>query len=95
MFEDGPLELPDRTLWFKNGNLHRTDGPAVEFNTGLKFWFLNGNAVTEQDVLAYRQDIERRALELSDKLKSQYDTSLDHDISVGHAIPLKNASHKE
>jgi hypothetical protein len=87
MFEDGLLELPDRTLWFKNGSLHRSDGPAVEFEGGLKYWFLNGNAVTEQDVLAHRQQIIQKALELSDKLKNQYDTALDHNITVGHALP--------
>jgi hypothetical protein len=87
MFEDGLLELPDRTLWFKNGNLHRSDGPAVEFRSGEKFWFLNGKDVTEQDVLAYRQEIERNAIELSDKLKNRYDTALDHNITVGHALP--------
>ena len=25
---DGPLELDDRIVWFKNGNIHREDGPA-------------------------------------------------------------------
>jgi len=95
MFEDGPLELPDRTLWFKNGSLHRSDGPAVDFKDGEKFWFLNGKGVTEQDVLAYRQEIERSALELSDKLKNQYDTALDHSIAVGHALPaFKKTSDK-
>ena len=28
--------------WFLNSNLHREDGPAVEFANGNKFWFLNG-----------------------------------------------------
>ena len=95
MFDDGPLELPDRTLWFKNGSLHRTDGPAVEFKDGEKFWFLNGKALSEQDVLAYRQQIVQKALELSDKLKNQYDTALDHNITVGHALPLNKASDKK
>ncbi|HEV8414169.1 MAG TPA: hypothetical protein VGQ49_11280 [Bryobacteraceae bacterium] len=95
MFEDGPLELPDRTLWFKNGSLHRSDGPAVEFKSGEKFWFLNGNAVTEPDVLAHRQELVRKALELSDKLKNQFDTALDHKINVGHALPLITGSDKK
>jgi hypothetical protein len=29
--------------WYLNGNLHRTDGPAVEYADGSKFWYLNGN----------------------------------------------------
>ena len=29
--------------WYLNGNLHRTDGPAVEYVSGSKEWYLNGN----------------------------------------------------
>jgi hypothetical protein len=32
----------DRTEWFLNGKLHRTDGPAVEYANGERFWYLNG-----------------------------------------------------
>ena len=28
--------------WFKNGKIHREDGPAIEFAGGTKYWFLNG-----------------------------------------------------
>ena len=28
--------------WFLNDELHRVDGPAIEFNDGGKYWFLNG-----------------------------------------------------
>jgi hypothetical protein len=28
--------------WYLNGQLHRVDGPAVEFINGDKEWFLNG-----------------------------------------------------
>jgi hypothetical protein len=34
--EDGDKE------WRLNGNLHRVDGPAVEFANGDKEWYLNG-----------------------------------------------------
>jgi len=27
---------------YLNGELHRTEGPAVEFPDGSKFWYLNG-----------------------------------------------------
>ena len=33
--------------WFLNGELHREDGPAVEWNNGYKEWFLNGKFHTE------------------------------------------------
>jgi len=89
MFEDGSLELPDRTLWFKNGVLHRSNGPAVEFKAGQRFWLLDGKEVSEQEVIAHRQEVERQALELSDNLlQQQYDVTVDHKFTVGHALPL-------
>jgi hypothetical protein len=29
--------------WYLNGNLHREDGPAIEYVNGSRFWYLNGN----------------------------------------------------
>ena len=28
--------------WFLNGELHREDGPAIEYANGYKSWYLNG-----------------------------------------------------
>ncbi len=28
--------------WFMNGDLHRENGPAVEYDKGKKMWFVNG-----------------------------------------------------
>ena len=28
-------------FWFLNGELHREDGPAIEYVSGDKFWYLN------------------------------------------------------
>ncbi len=97
MFEDGPIELHDRTVWFKNGSIHRTDGPAIVCKDGRNLWCLDGNEVTEKEVIAHRQKIEQAALELSDKLLDQhkYDTTLDHDITVGQALKLKKPPDKE
>ena len=93
MPEDGPIELHDRTVWFKNGTIHRTDGPAIECKDGRTLWCLNGVEVSESEVTAYRQEIEREALALSDKLLEQrkYDMALDHDMPVGHALKLKTS----
>lgn len=45
-FRDTPREewsLPDRTEWYNNGgDLHREDGPAVQFVNGDNEWYLNG-----------------------------------------------------
>ena len=34
--------------WHKNGELHRENGPAVEFADGSKAWLLNGKKLTEE-----------------------------------------------
>jgi len=35
-------------FWFKNEYsriLHRTDGPAIEWENGIKFWYLDGKRI--------------------------------------------------
>ena len=34
-------------FWYINGNLHREDGPAVEWANGNKFWYINGKCHRE------------------------------------------------
>lgn len=29
-------------LWYLNGKLHRTDGPAAIYSDGSQLWYLNG-----------------------------------------------------
>jgi len=36
--------------WYKNGELHRTDGPACEYANGNKEFWLNGEQVTRHDI---------------------------------------------
>lgn len=39
-----------RTEWRnKERQLHREDGPAVEFANGEKFWYINGKQFAEQE----------------------------------------------
>ena len=40
------------TEWFYNGELHREDGPAIEYKNGTKKWFLDGVQYTEAEFLA-------------------------------------------
>jgi len=42
--------------WYLNGKLHRTDGPAVEYSDGTKYWFLNNERVEMEDVLPDPKD---------------------------------------
>ena len=35
--------------WFLNDVLHREDGPAIEYYNGDKYWYLNGEHLTEAE----------------------------------------------
>jgi hypothetical protein len=40
------VEQPDGTkLWYRNGGLHREDGPAVELADGTREWYRNGERI--------------------------------------------------
>ena len=45
VYEDGTK------VWYLNGVRHREDGPAIERVSGINEWYLNGNSVTENDVM--------------------------------------------
>ena len=34
--------INDDKFWYLNGELHRVDGPAIEFANGSKYWYLDG-----------------------------------------------------
>jgi len=35
-------DLAGTKRWYKNGKLHRDDGPAIEYVWGDKSWYVNG-----------------------------------------------------
>ena len=51
-----------KKIWYRNGKLHREDGPAIECLDGSKFWYLNDQR--------HRED--GPALEYSDGDKAWY-----------------------
>jgi len=36
------LDVNNNKWWYQNGQLHREDGPAIEFMSGSKQWCQNG-----------------------------------------------------
>lgn len=39
-------------VWFKNGMVHREDGPAIiYFKTGKKSFYINGERISEEEFL--------------------------------------------
>ncbi len=43
------VKLEKRYHWYLNGQLHREDGPAVEYISGLKQWYLNGKPYSKEE----------------------------------------------
>ena len=64
--------------WFKNGEIHREDGPAVE-SDGSKWWYLNGERHRENGP----------AIEHDDGDKSWYLNGVLHRTD-GPAVELSN-----
>jgi len=60
--KNGKIVDKNGTQYYKNGVLHRTDGPAVEWPDGTKFWYING----------LRHRIGAPAVEFLDGTKSWY-----------------------
>jgi hypothetical protein len=36
------VQIDYSVAWFKNGKLHREDGPAIQYINGAQAWFING-----------------------------------------------------
>ena len=43
------IDKDNYIVWYKNGKMHREDGPAWEYANGSKAWWLNDVRYTEQD----------------------------------------------
>ena len=54
------IEQDGTKMWYLNGELHREDGPAVEYPDGTKHWFLNGEYHCEDGPAVESADGEKR-----------------------------------
>ena len=43
------LKFDDGTYWYFNDELHREDGPAIEWNNGDGEWWLNNNEYPKEE----------------------------------------------
>jgi hypothetical protein len=86
----------DKT-WYKDGKLHRTDGPAVEWALGSKFWYQNsklhrddGPAVeyTNGDMVWYQHGKKHRI----DGPAAKCDSKLEWWINYRQLTPAEFAA---
>ena len=59
-------------FWYLNNQLHREDGPAIEWASGIKSWWING--------LRHRED--GPAIEWPDGKKSWYLNGVEYTENV-------------
>ena len=53
--KQGLIEHPNGSkYWYKDGELHRLDGPAIENPDGAKRWFKDGKEYTKAEYLEWR-----------------------------------------
>ena len=50
--------------WFVNGQLHREDGPAIEYADGTRSWYVNGQSMTQQEFLKRNAPCAGREVEI-------------------------------
>jgi hypothetical protein len=61
MPEDGSVTTPDgSTIWYRNGIVHREDGPAIEGADGTREWYAEGIRHCETGPALISPDGERR-----------------------------------
>ena len=55
------IETADGTKkWYRNGKLHREDGPAIERADGSKEWLRNGLSLNPPEIAAIQARIANR-----------------------------------
>jgi hypothetical protein len=60
------VEYAGTKAWYTNGELHRVDGPAVEWSGGGKEWYLN-EGLRNSDIIRY----ERRTTNQDEEQQQQ------------------------
>lgn len=59
--KNGKYIEPNGTIrWYKNGHIHREDGPAIIYSDGQQEWYLNGKLHrTDGPAIIYTDGVER------------------------------------
>ena len=80
------------TRWYINGNLHREDGPAIEYQNGGKQWYINGK-LHREDGPAFESPsgdkfwyLDGKQVTESDVINKKNYTVKELEAIVGHRI---------
>ena len=69
----------DRTIWFLNDELHREDGPAIEYTNGDEDYYLNGKYYTEEN---YHKEIQKRLNPVKELTVAEISEILGYDVKI-------------
>jgi hypothetical protein len=61
--------------WWLNDQLHREDGPAIEWADGTKSWWLNGEYLTEEE-------FNRRTAKVKELTVAEIGELLGYEVKV-------------
>ena len=61
--------------WYLNGEHHREDGPAIENESGTKFWYLNGKELSEKK-------FNKKMNKPTELTMSQLNNLLGYDVKI-------------
>jgi len=65
----------DRIWRNQDGLFHREDGPAIEYADGAKYWYLNGQRLTEEE-------FNRRTLKVKEMTVAEISELLGYEVKV-------------
>ena len=80
-------------LWFLNGNLHREDGPAVEYANGNKYWYFNGK-LHREDGPAVEYVDDYKAWYLNGKLHTQEEFNKKMNPCSGKIVEIDGKKYR-
>ena len=62
---EGPaVVFDDDKWWYVDGKLHRIDGPAMEYGSGTKAWYIDDKYYSEEDFNKFIAEVKQLPLAL-------------------------------
>ena len=89
VYKDGTNE------WFLDGQLHREDGPAIEYVSGTKEWWLKGK-LHREDGPAVEWADGSKELHLNDKriTEEEFNNRMNPDPCDGKVVEIEGRKYK-
>ena len=86
----------DRTEWYNlDGDLHREDGPAIEYASGNKYWFLNNKLHrTDGPAIEWADGTKYWYLNGKELTEKEFNKTLTPDPCEGKVVEIDGRKYK-